>query len=130
RPPYDSDTGARDVQQTHMQIITSGPDAPWDAVREVFFTVMSLARSRIYITTPYFIPDPGIALAIKTAAWSGLDVRIIIPSVADSKIVHWATLSYLEEFMLAGVRCFQYQKGFIHSKTLIVDEMMATVGTP
>ncbi len=113
----------------HMQIIASGPDATWDAVQEVFFTVMAAAKNRIYITTPYFIPDPGIAIALKTAALSGLDVRIILPYVSDSKIVHWASLSYLKDFLLAGVRCYQYRKGFVHAKTVIIDDMVGTVGT-
>lgn len=113
----------------HMQIIASGPDAPWDAVQEVFFSAMATAKHRIYITTPYFIPDPSIAMALKTAAFSGIDVRIIIPLVPDTKIIHWASLSYVKEFMLAGVRFYQYRKGFVHAKTLIIDHMLGTVGT-
>lgn len=112
-----------------VQLIASGPDTPWDAVQEVFFGAMAVARSRIFITTPYFIPDPSIAMALKTAAVSGVDVRIILPGVPDARIVHWASLSYVQELLQAGVRFFQYQKGFVHAKTLIVDRVMATVGT-
>ncbi|MDF2669049.1 MAG: cardiolipin synthase [Paenibacillus sp.] len=113
----------------HMQIISSGPDAPWDSIQELFFSGMAVAKQRIYITTPYFIPDPSIAMVLKTAALSGLDVRIILPGVPDSKLVHWATLSYIQEFLQAGVRCYQYRKGFVHSKTLIIDHMLGSVGT-
>ncbi|RKN82217.1 cardiolipin synthase [Paenibacillus ginsengarvi] len=112
-----------------VQLIASGPDAPWDTVLEVFFGAMAVARNRIYITTPYFIPDPSIAMALKTAAVSGVDVRIILPGVPDARIVHWASLSYVQELMQAGVRFYQYQKGFVHAKTLIIDRMLATVGT-
>ncbi|GAA3403068.1 cardiolipin synthase [Paenibacillus hodogayensis] len=112
-----------------VQLIASGPDAPWDAVLEVFFGAMAVARNRIYITTPYFIPDSSIAMALKTAAVSGVDVRIILPGVPDARIVHWASLSYVPELLQAGVRFYQYQKGFIHAKTLIIDRMLATVGT-
>ncbi|MEF3303959.1 cardiolipin synthase [Paenibacillus sp. GYB003] len=112
-----------------VQLIASGPDAPWDAVLEVFFGAMAAARSRIYVTTPYFIPDPSIAMALKTAAVSGVDVRILLPGVPDSRIVHWASLSYVQELMQAGVRFYQYRKGFVHAKTLIVDRLLATVGT-
>ncbi|PYI52903.1 cardiolipin synthase [Paenibacillus flagellatus] len=112
-----------------VQLIASGPDAPWDSVQEVFFGAMAVAHSRIFITTPYFIPDPSIAMALKTAALSGVDVRIILPGVPDARIVHWASMSYVQELMQAGVRFFQYQKGFIHAKTLIIDKMLATVGT-
>jgi cardiolipin synthase len=112
-----------------VQMIPSGPDSAWDAIQEVFFGAMAAARSRIYITTPYFIPDPGIVMALKTAAISGVDVRIILPGTPDARIVHWATLSYVQELQQVGVRFYQYQKGFIHAKTLIVDRMLATVGT-
>jgi cardiolipin synthase len=112
-----------------VQLIASGPDAPWDAVQEVFFGAMAVAHSRIYITTPYFVPDPSIAMALKTAAISGVDVRIILPGVPDARIIHWASLSYVQELMQAGVRFYQYQKGFVHAKTLIIDRIMATVGT-
>ncbi|MBD2864496.1 cardiolipin synthase [Paenibacillus oceani] len=112
-----------------VQLIASGPDAPWYAVQEVFFGAMTAARSRIYITTPYFIPDPSIAMALKTAAVSGVDVRIILPGVPDARIIHWASMSYVHELMQAGVRFYQYQKGFVHAKTLIIDRLLATVGT-
>jgi cardiolipin synthase len=124
-PEHDCHEGEKE----HMQMIASGPDAPWDAVQEVFFSAMANAKRRIYITTPYFIPDPSIATALKTAAFSGIDVRIILPLAADSKIIHWASLSYIKEFTQAGVRFYQYRKGFVHAKTLIIDHMLGTVGT-
>lgn len=112
-----------------VQIIASGPDDPLDAVLEVFFGAMAVARHRIYIATPYFIPDPSIGMALKTAAVSGVDVRIIMPGVPDAQIVHWASHSYVQELLQAGVRFYHYRKGFIHAKTLIIDRIMATVGT-
>lgn len=112
-----------------VQLIASGPDAPWDTILEVFFGAMAVARSRIYITTPYFIPDPSIAMALKTAAVSGVDVRIVMPGVADSRVVHWASMSYVQELMQAGVRFYLYRKGFVHAKTMIIDRILATVGT-
>lgn len=117
------------IGEETVQLIASGPDAPWDTVLEVFFGAMAVARSRIYITTPYFIPDPSIGMALKTAAVSGVDVRIILPGVPDARIVHWASMSYVQELMQAGVRFYQYQKGFVHAKTLIIDRILATVGT-
>ena len=112
-----------------VQIVVSGPDAHWDTILEVFFSAISTAQHRVYITTPYFIPDISISMALKTAAISGVDVRIICPSVSDSRIVHWACLSYMEELMQAGVRFFQYQKGFVHAKIMLTDHTIATVGT-
>ncbi|MDR0268324.1 cardiolipin synthase [Paenibacillus sp.] len=112
-----------------VQIISSGPDQDWSAIQELCFTAISLAKKRIWITSPYFIPDPGIYEGLKTAAVSGVDVRIIIPCKADSRLVLLASLSYVEELLLAGVRFYQYQKGFIHAKVLIVDHLLASVGS-
>ncbi|XOK64429.1 cardiolipin synthase [Paenibacillus elgii] len=111
-----------------VQIIKSGPDGHRDTILEVFFSCIVSARERIYMETPYFIPDPSILMALKTAAASGVDVRIIIPAVSDSKIVQWATLSFVQELLEAGVRFFQYDKGFIHAKVMIVDDL-ACCGT-
>ncbi|MCM3267541.1 cardiolipin synthase [Paenibacillus elgii] len=112
-----------------VQIISSGPDEHWDAVLEMFFASITAAKRRIYITTPYFIPDPSITMGLKTAAISGVDVRIIFPQKADSRIVNYASLSYLEELMQAGVRFYAYQKGFIHAKVILIDNLLASVGT-
>lgn len=112
-----------------VQIVNSGPDAHWDTILELYFSSIAAAKNRIFITTPYFIPEPSINMALKTAAISGVDVRIILPSVPDTRIVYWASMSYLEELMQAGVRFYLYEKGFIHAKSMVVDEKLATVGT-
>jgi len=115
--------------EEQIQIVSSGPDQSWNAIQEFCFTAISVAKKRIWIASPYFIPDPGIYEGLKTAAVSGVDVRIMIPWRADSRLVHLASLSYVDELLLAGVRFFQYQKGFIHAKVLIVDDLLASVGT-
>lgn len=112
-----------------VQILSSGPDMNWNAIQEMCFGSISVAKERIWITSPYFIPDEGIYEALKTAAVSGVDVRIIIPDRADSRLVKLASLSYVEELMTAGVKFYEYTKGFIHAKVLIVDELLASVGT-
>jgi cardiolipin synthase len=113
----------------HVQIIASGPDAHWDAILEMYFGAISSANKRIWITTPYFIPDASIIMGLKTAAISGVDVRIIFPDKPDSKIVGYASRSYMEELMQAGVRFYAYKKGFIHAKVLLIDDFLSTVGT-
>jgi cardiolipin synthase len=113
----------------HVQIVSNGPDDHWNKILEVYFAALSTAQHRIYITTPYFIPDSSLLMALKTAANSGVDVKIIFPKVADSYIVQLASLSYLEELMQAGVRFYQYVKGFIHTKVLLIDDTLAFVGT-
>lgn len=115
--------------EEQVQILSSGPDQVWDALQEMCFGGITVANERIWITSPYFIPDPAIYEGLKTAAVSGVDVRIIIPWNSDSKLVHLASLSYVEELLEAGVRFYQYRKGFIHAKIMIVDHLLASVGT-
>jgi len=126
-PVYAPNYGGTGVEE--VQIIASGPDKQGDAILEMYFGAICAAKQRVYLTTPYFIPEASIEMALKTAAASGVDVRIIVPGRPDSRLVHWASLAYLEELMEAGVRFYQYQKGFIHAKTMIVDELLASVGT-
>lgn len=116
-------------QASLIQVISSGPDAHWDAIQEMFFAGIIAAKKRIYMTTPYFIPDPSITMALKTAVISGVDVRIILPYKSDSQIVQYASRSYLLELMQAGVQFYLYRKGFMHAKVMIIDHLMATVGT-
>ncbi|RAP75303.1 cardiolipin synthase [Paenibacillus montanisoli] len=112
-----------------VQIVHCGPGGMEDAILEVVYAAVAAARSRIYIETPYFIPDPGLAAALRTAAQSGVDVRLIIPYIPDTKLVLSATLSYAEDMLAAGVRVYRYRKGFMHAKVIIVDRLMASVGT-
>ncbi|MGI6226199.1 MAG: cardiolipin synthase [Peptococcales bacterium] len=112
-----------------IQIAASGPDSPWESIMQMYFSMIATAEKSIYLTTPYFIPNESIHMALKNAALSGLDVRIIIPGKPDSKFVLWASISYLNRLLEAGVRVYQYQKGFIHAKTLVVDSLVSSIGT-
>lgn len=112
-----------------VQIAASGPDSEWEAIMQAYFTAVVSATQSVHITSPYFIPDDSILTAIKTAALSGVDVKLILPARPDHKIVYWATMSYLEELLEAGVNVYLYEKGFIHAKILIVDGEVASLGT-
>ncbi len=112
-----------------MQIVSSGPDTIQQNIRNGYFKMMNEAEKNIYVTTPYFVPDDGIFSALKVAALSGIDVRIIIPANPDHPFVYWASMSYLGELLRAGVKCYQYNKGFVHSKTVYVDGFVTSVGT-
>lgn len=112
-----------------VQIVASGPEQGNDLIYRMIFTALTTAQRRIYFTTPYYIPDRSIQTALKTAALSGLDVRMILPGIPDSRIVKYASLSYIEELMEAGVQVYEYNKGFLHAKMLIVDDKLASVGT-
>lgn len=111
------------------QIVSSGPDTQWKNVRNGYFKMMNEAESHIYLTTPYFVPDDGIFEALRVAALSGLDVRIIIPGNPDHFFVYWASMSYLGELLEAGVKVYQYEKGFIHAKVLTIDGTVSSVGS-
>lgn len=98
-------------------------------VAEALFVAIADARRSIFATTPYFIPDPAIAASLRVAARSGLDVRLIIPGISDSKLVLLATLSYIQDMLDAGVKVYRYGKGFIHAKVMIIDGRVASIGS-
>ncbi|MDK2917752.1 MAG: cardiolipin synthase [Candidatus Petromonas sp.] len=112
-----------------IQITSSGPDSNWESILQAYFTMISTAEKRIWITTPYLVPDESIMMALKTAALSGIDVKLIIPSKPDHLLVFWASRSNIEELLEAGVEIYTYEKGFIHSKVLLVDGIGASIGT-
>lgn len=112
-----------------VQIVGSGPDSDAFAVHKLFFAVITAARKRLWITTPYFIPDESISQALALAALSGVDVQVLVPSKGDSRIVDWAARSYYDELLAAGVKFFEYQPRFIHAKTLVIDDDLAIVST-
>ncbi len=111
------------------QTVTSGPDSDWASIMQCYFSAITSAHNHIYIVTPYFTPNESILNAIKIAALSNLDVRIMIPEKSDSKIVHWSTLSYVNELLDAGVKIYLYKKGFNHSKVISIDGNLSIVGS-
>lgn len=117
------------VGQELIQIVPSGPDYDWESIQQAYFSIITSAKDKIYVTTPYLIPDDSILMALKTAALSGVEVKIIVPGVPDKQFVYYATCSYFEELIRAGVRIFKYNKGFIHAKVLTVDNVIASIGT-
>lgn len=112
-----------------IQIVASGPDSKWAGIMQTYFSIIATARKHIYINTPYLLPNSPILTALKTAALSGVDVRLIIPRRGDLKIVYYASLSYIKGLIAAGIKVYFYDKGFIHSKVMIVDGILASVGT-
>ena len=107
-------------------------DSPLDyenVGEHIYLQIINRANKYIYITTPYLIIDDNMVSALKLAAKSGIDVRIITPSVPDKKIVHMTTQSYYKTLMQAGIKIYEYSPGFIHSKIFVSDDTIATVGT-
>lgn len=116
-------------ERTVMHLIPGGPDQAEQAMFALFYGMLTVAEKRIYVTTPYFVPEDSIMTALKTAAQSGVDVRLLIPGVSDTRLGKLATMAHVEELLTAGVRVYEYQRGFIHAKSVIIDSQIATVGT-
>lgn len=112
-----------------VQVVSGGPDNEWSPIKEEYLKLISIARKHIYLQTPYFVPDPAILSALRIAALSGVDVRIMIPNKPDHPLVYWATLSFAGELLDAGARTFTYENGFIHAKTITVDDLVSSIGT-
>ncbi len=112
-----------------MQIISSGPNSEVEQIRNAYIKMIHAGKHHIYIQTPYFVPDESLLTALKTAALAGVDVRIMLPSKPDHRVVYWASRFYLGELLAVGVKCYLYKKGFLHAKTVVVDGHIASVGT-
>ena len=112
-----------------VQIAASGPDSDWANIMEAMFCAINSAHKSILITTPYFIPNSSILTALTTAARSGVEVKIIIPYESDSVVAQYATDSYIDECLNSGISLYRYRKGFIHAKTLVIDDMFSSIGT-
>ncbi len=114
---------------SQIQIISSGPDSNLQNVRNNYLRLINKAEKSIYIQTPYFIPDEAIYSALIMAAYSGVEVNIMIPCKPDHLFVYWATYSYIGDLIMAGARCYTYDNGFLHAKGLVVDEEVLCYGT-
>lgn len=111
-----------------VQVLSSGPDSNVQKIKEIYVKMITNAKEKVYIQTPYFIPDDMFFSALRIAVKSGVDVRIMVPKVPDKRTVYMATLSYLKEFAELGVKIYLYN-GFLHSKVLIVDDNKLSIGT-
>lgn len=111
------------------QLALSGPDSDYAAIMQGFFAAMAKAKQYIHISTPYFLPNESVLTALKVAALSGIDVKIILPAYSDTKIAHWASRSYFTELLEAKVKVYLYKKGLNHSKTMVIDGNFSSVGS-
>ena len=112
-----------------IQIASSGPDEDWEQIKYGYLKMISSAKESIYIQSPYFIPDQAFLDSIKIAALGGVDVNIMVPNKRDHPFVYWATLKNVASLLEAGVNVYHYDNGFLHSKTLVIDDEVASVGT-
>jgi cardiolipin synthase len=113
-----------------VQLVVAGPDSDWRAVRQQYFAMITAARRRVRIQTPYFILEDSLAEALKIAAMSGIDVSVMVADGGpDQRVVYWAAHTYLAEIATAGVEVLLHQGGYLHAKTVVTDGEVASVGS-
>jgi cardiolipin synthase len=129
-PVNDETFPAARSEGTHLvQVLGSGPDSDAFAIHKSFFTAINQSTRRLWITTPYFVPDEPLVTALQSAALRDVDVRLLLPKKSDSKLIDWAARSYLLDLLHVGVRIYEYEARFIHAKTMVCDDDVALVGT-
>lgn len=112
-----------------MQLVTSGPLSQWDNLALCFLKAISSATRSIYIQTPYFLPTDALRHALEAAALSKIDVRIMIPRRSDSKMLQYASFSYVTQCLKAGIKVYLYNPGMLHAKAMIIDDNIVTAGS-
>lgn len=118
------------VEGTEMvHVLPSGPDSDWEGIHLSIFAAITRAKEHVFLTTPYFVPDRAILVALQTAALRGVDVRLLVPYRSDQRLVLAAGRYHYEDLLRAGVRIFEYQAAVLHSKTIVVDRRWATIGS-
>ncbi|BDW93565.1 cardiolipin synthase [Flagellimonas marinaquae] len=114
---------------TSLQIVPSSPDDDFDVMEQVYFSIINSAEKYLYIVNPYIIPNHAILQALITAALSGVDVKILMSSSTDIKLVDWCVRAYFESYLKAGIKIYLYEEGFLHSKVMLCDDEIASIGT-
>ena len=127
-PTIDSPDSASDDSAV-CAVVASGPHTEVNVIHDSLFLAICRAEHRIWITTPYFIPDQAILAALRSAVFRGVDVRLLLPDRGDQRLVHMASRSYQPELLRSGVRVFRYQGAFLHGKTLVLDDDLSAVGS-
>ena len=122
-------TTAETTNNCLVQIVTSSPTNVWEELEQGYIKILLSAKRYVYMETPYFLPTEPIFFAMRTAALSGVDVRLMVSLKSDSKLVQMASRSYLRQTIQAGVKVLCYEEGFNHSKLLVADDNIATIGS-
>lgn len=111
------------------QLLISGPDSPWEAIHRTYVGAIHAATRRVWLTTPYFVPGEAAMMALTSAALGGLDVRLLVPRMSDSRLVTYCVRSYYDDLLAAGVKVYEYGPRMLHSKSLLVDDHLAIIGS-
>ncbi|MEE0980032.1 MAG: cardiolipin synthase [Muribaculaceae bacterium] len=126
------DVLAEDIDTTgsmRMQMATSGPTSQWCNIELMFLRAIGGAKRRVFIQTPYFLPSDGLLSALQAASLSGVDVRVMVPEKSDSRMLTMATSSYITQCLRAGIKVYRFKAGMLHSKMMLVDDEMVTIGS-
>lgn len=110
------------------QVLPAGPDSPWETIHRVLIAAIGAARRRVWLVTPYFVPGEAARMALTSAALRGLDVRLLVPAMSDSRLVSAAARSYYDELLAAGVRVHEFP-AMLHAKALLVDDDTCVLGS-
>ena len=119
----------KSVGSAHALALPSGPADDLETAELFFLHMIHSAKRRVWITSPYFVPDESVVKALKLAALRGVDVRVLLPNKPDHLLIYLSSFSYLEDLCATGVRVSRYMQGFLHGKVLLVDDEFAAVGT-
>lgn len=125
----DWQTGLVSKGNQHILIVPSGPADKFETAGLMFTHAINSARHRIWIASPYFVPDESIISALQLAGLRGVDVRILIPDEPDHMLIYLAAFSYFKQAGKSGVQFYRYTKGFMHQKTMLIDDSVSAVGT-
>ena len=112
-----------------VQVVASGPDTDGEAIHRAMIDALNMARERVWLATPYFVPTEPALTALTNAALRGVQVKLIVPEMSDSRVVTAAARSYFKELQDAGVLVFEYRGRMFHAKTLLVDQHYGMVGS-
>jgi cardiolipin synthase len=129
---HDAGPGKPEHGEAMVAIVRSGPDIEGptrETIHRLFFSAITIARERVCITTPYFVPDRAIVVALQTAALRGVFVQLLLPRRSNHPFVFQAGRSFYEGLLEAGVQIYEYGPGMIHAKTMVVDGTVALVGS-
>jgi cardiolipin synthase len=113
----------------NAQVLVSGPDSSWEAIHRLHVAAIHAARRRVWLATPYFVPGEAAMMALTSAALGGLDVRLMVPKLSDSRLVTFAARSYFDDLLEAGVKVYEYGPRLLHTKALVCDDDVSIVGS-
>jgi cardiolipin synthase A/B len=125
----DANAMAAEASTVAAQVLTSGPDSPWETIHRLHVGAIHAAQKRVWLVTPYFVPGEAATMALTSAALGGVDVRLLVPKRSDSLLVTLAARSYYDDLIAAGVKIYEYGPRMLHTKALLVDDHIAMIGS-